>query len=313
MAHLSTRSANDEDNCPWGLARISHRSPGNTDYLYDSSSGTGTCVYVLDTGVYTEHEDFGGRATNLGSYVSDSDGDTDDNGHGTHVAGTIGGSTYGVAKNAKIYAIKVLDSTGSGAMSGILAGINAAVNDAANRDNCPNGKIVNMSFGGSKTNSLNQAVTAAINTGLFFAVAAGNEGINTNEDSPSSAAGAFPVGATDSGDNLAGFSNYGESLGVFAPGVGITSDWIGSPTATVGLILTLFLSCLIVRQATIDGTSMSCAHVAGLAAYLMGLDGLVSPSAMSSMIKSLASSGYVQGIDGSSAGTPNIIAYNGIS
>lgn len=237
MARFSSRSTEQQDNSPWGLARISHRSPGSTDYLYDSSAGSGTCVYVLDTGVYTQHSDFGGRATNLASYVSDSSGDVDDSGHGTHVVGIIGGNTYGVAKKTLIYAIKVADSSGVATLTDILSGINGAVNDAANRKNCPNGKVVNMSLGGSKSSSLNQGVTAAEKTGLFglIAAAAGNDGINLSEDSPSSAAGAFPVGATDSNDNMPSWTNYGSTLGVFAPGVGITSDWIGSTTATVSL------------------------------------------------------------------------------
>lgn len=235
MARFSRRSTLQQNNSPWGLARISHRSPGSTNYIYDSSAGSGTCVYTLDTGVYAQHSDFGGRATNLASYVSDSNGDVDDNGHGTHVAGIISGSTYGVAKNTLIYAIKIADASGTATMTNIISGINCVVNDAANRKNCPNGKVVNMSFGGSKSSSLNQAVTAAANTGLFglIAVAAGNDGINVSEDSPSSAPGAFPVGATDNDDNMASWSNYGSTLGVFAPGAAIMSDWIGSTTATV--------------------------------------------------------------------------------
>jgi len=234
MSRFSKRSNADEPNAPWGLARISHRNPGSTDYVYDTSAGEGTCVYVLDTGINAQHVDFGGRATNLAVLVGPN---TDDNGHGTHVAGTIGGATYGVAKLAQLFSIKVLDSTGVGSVSTAIDGVQIALVDALTRASCAGRTVACMSFGGSKSTALNAAVSAAIDAGLFFAVAAGNGGIDLSEISPASAAGAFAAGATDSDDNAASFSNFGAGLGVWAPGVGVTSAWIGSDTATVSLYL----------------------------------------------------------------------------
>src|ERR1700742_276142 len=121
-----------QSGAPWGLGRISHRQVGSTDYTYDASAGAGTCAYIIDTGIYTAHKEFEGRATMVKSFVAGSD--TDDNGHGTHVSGTIGSKSYGVAKKTKLYGIKVLDSAGSGAWTDIVSGIQTAVSDSANRD-----------------------------------------------------------------------------------------------------------------------------------------------------------------------------------
>jgi subtilisin family serine protease len=212
----------------WGLGRISHRKAGSTVYGYDSSSGTGVCAYTLDTGVYAAHPDFQGRATQIKSYTGVN---TDDNGHGTHIAGTIGSRTYGVAKNVQIYAIKVLDAGGSGPWSNIIAGIQYAVTDSKTRS-CPNGVVVNMSLSGALVQSVNDAVAAAVNAGLFFAVAAGNSGVEFSTLSPASEPKAFAVGASDSTDNFASFSNYGATLGGVAPGVNILSTWNDGKTVS---------------------------------------------------------------------------------
>lgn len=164
--------------------------------------------------------------------VTTSTATTDDNGHGTHVAGTIGSRTFGIAKNTKIYGIKVLDADGSGEWSGIVDGIQLAVSDSKKRS-CPKGVVVNMSVGGGKTQSVNDALAAAVDAGLFFAVAAGNDGVDFADTSPASEPKAFAVGASDNTDALAYFSNFGATLGVVAPGVDVNSTWIGSSTANV--------------------------------------------------------------------------------
>jgi len=281
-----------ESGAPWGLGRISHRSKGSTDYLYDSSSGTGTCSYIIDTGVYAAHPELEGRAAQIKSYTGVN---TDDNGHGTHVAGTIGSKTYGVAKNTQIYAIKVLDAGGSGAWSDIVSAIQYAVSDSQSRS-CPNGVVVNMSLGGGKTQSVNDAVAAAVDAGLFFAVAAGNDGADFSSTSPASEPKAFAVGASDSTDTLASFSNYGRTLGVIAPGVDVLSIWNDGTTNTI------------------SGTSMATPHITGLGAYLLGLGGKLSPADLKSKIVSLSTS---NAITFSSAvrrsQTPNKLAFNGVS
>lgn len=208
--------------------------------MYDESAGEGTCSYIVDTGVYAEHSQFGGRATFVADLTKTSG--TDDHGHGTHVSGTIGSNDYGVAKKTKIYGIKVLDADGSGQWSTIIAGINLVVSDSKTRS-CPKGVVVNMSLGGDKQQSVNDAADAAVEAGVFFAVAAGNENQNLANTSPASAAGVFPVGASDSSDKLADFSNWGSTLAAIAPGVDINSTWIGSPYATVSLQPVLICYC----------------------------------------------------------------------
>ena len=236
MAHTqdvqSGQSMRAQEGVTWGLGRISHAEKGSTQYLYDDTAGEGTCSYIIDTGVNADHPEFEGRATFVKNFASAAT--TDDNGHGTHVAGTIGSKTYGVAKKTKIYAIKALDDQGSGAWTTIVDAIQFAVSDSQARS-CPKGIVVNMSLGGGKTQSVNDAVAAAVDAGLFFAVAAGNDGADFSTTSPASEPKAFAVGASDSTDLFASFSNYGDSLGVIAPGVDIQSTWIGSDSATVSI------------------------------------------------------------------------------
>jgi subtilisin family serine protease len=217
-----------EASATWGLTRISHRKLGSAEYDYDSSAGAGACAYIIDTGVYAAHPELEGRAKLIKSYTGVN---KDDNGHGTHVAGTIGSKTYGVAKKVNIYAIKVLDAGGSGAWSDIVDAIQYAVTDSKSRS-CPNGIVVNMSLGGGKTQSVNDAVAAAVDAGLFFAVAAGNDGDDFSTTSPASEPKAFAVGASDNTDALASFSNYGKTLGVIAPGVDILSIWNDGKTVS---------------------------------------------------------------------------------
>jgi oryzin len=269
----------------WGLGRISHRAQDTTTYIYDSTAGSGVTVYVVDTGVYAAHSQFGGRASMGANFVSGS-ANTDENGHGTHCSGTIAGSTYGVAKAARIVGVKVLDASGSGSTSGVISGIQWVATNAVARS------VLSMSLGGSYSASLNSAVTNTVAAGVTVAVAAGNDNTNAANTSPASAPNAITVGAIDANDARASFSNYGSVLDVFAPGVNVLSSWIGSTTATN----------------TISGTSMATPHVAGLAAYLIALEGLSTPAAVVARIKALATSGV---ITSAGSGSPNLIAYNG--
>lgn len=291
-AHTMQEELADQTNAPWGLGRISHRQAGATDYVYDASAGQGTCAYVIDTGIYTQHPEFEGRATFVKNFAGS--GRTDDNGHGTHVAGTIGSKTYGVAKKTNLYAIKVLDANGSGSWSDVISGINLAATDAKQRS-CPNGVVVNMSLGGDFSQAVNDAVAASVDAGLFFAVAAGNEASDISTTSPASEPKAFSVGATDSTDNMASFSNFGATLGVFAPGVDVLSTWNNGKTNTI------------------SGTSMATPHVVGLGAYLLGLNGAQSPASLGSLIQQLSTKNTVSISVTGATGTPNRLAFNGAS
>ncbi|KAL2192942.1 serine protease [Corynascus similis CBS 632.67] len=277
-----------QDNAPWGLARISHRFPIHlSDYHYSSTAGEGTYVYVIDTGVRISHEEFGGRAewgTNLLPFTADTDGA----GHGTHVAGIIGGETYGVAKNTTIIAVKVLDDAGMGTMSTLLRGLDWAVSDARRRDVAQK-SVINLSLSGSFSQAGNDAVQAATDAGITVVVAAGNENQDVANWSPSSAPSAITVGATGRNDRRANFSNWGSGVDIFAPGVDIVSAWHTSDDA----------------QYLMSGTSMAGPHVAGLAAYYIARDG-ISGSAVRQRILDLAT----EGVGDRKLGADRI-AYNG--
>lgn len=283
-AEVEKRALTTQTGAPYGLARLANRNPGTTSYIYDSTAGSGVTVFVVDTGIYIDHSQFGGRATWGANFVSGS-ANTDENGHGTHCSGTIAGSTYGIAKKANLVAVKVLDASGSGSNSGVISGIQYVAKNA------PAGSVLSMSLGGSKSAATNSAVAAAVSAGVTVAVAAGNSNANAANYSPASEPSAITVGAIDSKDARASFSNFGSLLDVFGPGVNILSSWIGSTTATN----------------TISGTSMATPHIAGLAAYLISLEGLSTPAAVAARITALATSGKVTDVQGS----PNLIGYNG--
>jgi subtilisin family serine protease len=235
-------------------------------------------------------QQFGGRAIWGNNFISGSP-DTDENGHGTHCSGTIAGSTYGVSKAATLVAVKVLDASGSGTNSGVISGIQWVATNAASLG-LSSKSVLSMSLGGSYSAAVNSAVASTVSSGVTVVVAAGNDNANAANYSPASAASAITVGAISSTDARASFSNYGSVLDVFAPGVNVLSSWIGSTTATN----------------TISGTSMATPHVAGLAAYLIALEGLATPAAVVARIKALATSGLVTS---PGTGSPNLIAYNG--
>lgn len=255
-----------EKSAPWGLARISHRDSLSfstfNKYLYAEEGGEGVDAYVIDTGTNTDHVDFEGRAQ-WGKTIPDNDEDADGNGHGTHCSGTIAGKKYGVAKKANVYAVKVLRSNGSGTMSDVVKGVEwAAEAHIKKAKDAKDGKVkgfkgsvANMSLGGGSSRTLDLAVNAAVDAGMHFAVAAGNDNADACNYSPAASENAVTVGASTLADERAYFSNYGKCTDIFAPGLNILSTWIGSKYAVN----------------TISGTSMASPHIAGLLAYYVSL------------------------------------------
>ncbi|KAL8716446.1 MAG: hypothetical protein Q9220_000353 [cf. Caloplaca sp. 1 TL-2023] len=301
-----------ENSAPWGLARISHRDSLTfstfNKYLFSGDGGEGVDVYVIDTGTNYEHVDFEGRAS-WGKTIPTGDPDEDGNGHGTHCSGTIAGKKYGVAKKAKVLAVKVLKSNGSGSMSDVVKGVEwAAISHADNAKAAKAGKkkgfkgsTANMSLGGGKSQTLDLAVNAAVDLGLHFAVAAGNDNADSCNYSPAAAEKAVTVGASTIEDERAYFSNYGKCNDIFAPGLNIQSTWIGSKYATN----------------VISGTSMASPHVAGLLAYFLSMQpssdsayavAEITPAKLKKNLIAVASQGKLTGVPSSTA---NILAWNG--
>lgn len=273
-------------NPPWGLDRIDQRNlPLNAAYSY-TSTGAGVTAYIVDTGIRITHTTFGGRAVYGYDAIDGSLPADDCNGHGTHVSGTVGGSTYGVAKSVKLVAVRVLDCGGSGTWSQVIAGINwVTSNHSAGQP-----AVANMSLGGAVSSAVNSAVAAAVTDGVSFAVAAGNSNANACSSSPASTPTAITVGATGSNDARASFSNYGTCLDIFAPGVSVLSSWSTSDTATN----------------TISGTSMASPHVAGAAARVLSNNPGWTPAQVRDYLVANATAGVV-GSPGS--GSPNLLLY----
>ncbi|MCC8452769.1 S8 family peptidase [Streptomyces rochei] len=259
-------------NAPWGLDRIDQTSlPLSGTYTYPDSAGSGVTAYVIDTGVRITHQQISGRA----SYGYDAvDGDTtasDGNGHGTHVATTIAGTTYGAAKKAKIVAVRVLDNNGSGTTAGVIAGIDWVT------ANHSGPSVANLSLGGGASTTLDTAVRNSIADGVTYAVAAGNSGANASSYSPARVTEAITVGATTSTDAKASYSNYGSVLDLFAPGSSITAGWHTGDTATN----------------TISGTSMATPHVAGAAAVYLANHTSATPAQVATALVNGATTGKV--------------------
>ncbi len=274
----------------WGLDRIDQRQlPLDDAYSYDRA-GAGVTAYIIDTGVRVTHDDFGGRARSGYDFVDDDANADDCHGHGTHVGGTVAGSQYGVAKGADVVGVRVLNCQGSGSTSQVVSGIDWVTENAVKP------AVANMSLGGGVDGVLDDAVRRSIDSGVSYAIAAGNGNIlgwpqDACNYSPARVPEAITVGATDRDDQRASFSNYGTCLDVFAPGVDITSAWIGSDSDTN----------------TISGTSMATPHVAGVAAlYLEG-----NPSATPAQVRDAVVNNATSDVVGDPrAGSPNKLLYS---
>ncbi|RGP65268.1 alkaline protease 1 [Fusarium longipes] len=278
LGPLTKRGYTTQLKAPWGLARISRSYSGeglDPRYTYDNTAGAGINVYVLDSGIRTTHKDFGGRAIWGANFITGSP-DTDEFGHGTHVAGTIGGKTYGVAKRCKIYAVKVLDKDGIGSWSVILQGLQWAVDHARSHGRI-NKSVINASLGGGFTQIGNDVVKSTTDLGMTIVVSAGNEASDAANFSPGSAPSAITVGATDGSDWRSMWSNYGTLVDIYAPGTDILSAGHLSDTSSVYM----------------SGTSMASPHVAGLAAYFMAKDGVRGSTAVTNRILAAADVGFI--------------------
>jgi subtilisin family serine protease len=251
-----------------------------------SAKGANVDVYIVDTGIYSAHSDFTGRMGVGFSAVNDGNGTNDCDGHGTHVAGTTAGTTYGIAKSATLIPVRVLDCLGSGLISGVIAGLDWIVG----HHTAGTPAVANMSLGGGASAALDAAVQNVINDGVVMAVAAGNSNANACNSSPARAANAITVGSTTTTDARSSFSNTGTCLDIFAPGSAITSSWIGSSTATN----------------TISGTSMAAPHVAGVAAVLFGRFPTSTPAQIASMLRTSATPNVVTA---AGTGSPNYLLY----
>lgn len=274
------RASVTQNNATWGLDRIDQPNlPLNSTYVYNTAASN-VHAYIIDTGIRASHSDFGGRVRSGYTAINDGQGTNDCQGHGTHVAGTVGSATYGVAKGVALYPVRVLGCDGSGSNSGIIAGMDWV------RANRTLPAVANMSLGGGAASTVDTAVNNLVNSGVTVVVAAGNDNANACNYSPARAASAITVGATASNDSRSSFSNYGSCLDIFAPGSSILSTANGSNSAT----------------ATLSGTSMASPHVAGVAALYLAAN----PSATPSQVASALNSGAVSNkVSNPGSGSPN--------
>lgn len=282
---VSLNQVSPENQATWGLDRIDQADrPLDTQYHFNIT-GAGVNAFIIDTGIRADHVEFTGRLLPGYNVVADANGTNDCNGHGTHVSGTVGGATWGVAKGVSLIPVRVLDCSGSGSYSDVIAGIDWVA--ASTRRPA----VANISLGGGVSQALNAAVAGAVSKGVTMVVAAGNSNASACNYSPSSEPSAITVGATANDDTRASYSNYGSCLDIFAPGNAITSAWNTSSTASN----------------TISGTSMAAPHVTGVAALVLAANPAASPAAVASFLTSKATPNRL-GLIGT--GSPNLLAYS---
>jgi subtilisin family serine protease len=281
------RAITVQTGATWGIDRVDQRDlPLSTTYEYNAD-GTGVTAYIIDTGIRFDHVEFGGRAV-TGFDAVDGGSADDCNGHGTHVAGTVGGTTYGIAKNVRLVAVRVLDCGGSGTTSGVIAGIDWVTGDHA--AGAP--AAANMSLGGGASATLDNAVITSINDGVTYGVAAGNSNANACFYSPARVGPALTVASTTTTDARSSFSNFGTCVDIFAPGSAITSSWWTSATAT----------------ATASGTSMATPHVVGAAALYLHANPAATPAQVESALEGNAT---LNKVTNPGTGSPNLFLYTG--
>lgn len=279
------RAIATQNNATWGIDRIDQVSlPLNQTYVY-STTASNVNAYIIDTGIRASHNEFSGRVGNGYDAVGDGNGTNDCQGHGTHVSGTVGGTTWGVAKGVTLHPVRVLGCDGSGTNSGVIAGMDWVAQNAVKP------AVANMSLGGGASQAVDDAVARLTNAGVVVAVAAGNDSSNACNYSPARAASAITVGSTTSSDAMSSFSNYGSCVDIFAPGSSITSASYSSNTGST----------------VMSGTSMASPHVAGAAALYLATHPSATPAAVTTALVNAASSGKISGIPSG----PNKLLYTG--
>jgi subtilisin family serine protease len=276
----------NQDNPPWGLDRTDQRDLPLDNKFTPAATADNVNVYVIDTGIYPDHKDFGGRASVATDTVGDGQNGVDCMGHGSHVAGTIAGTNFGLAKGAKIFGVRVLDCQGSGSTESVVAGIDWVTANAKKP------AVANMSLGGAADQALDAAVKASVASGVSYAVAAGNDSSDACGSSPAREPSAITVGATDPQDARASFSNFGKCVDVFAPGVGVESVGITGPDAT----------------AKMSGTSMATPHVAGGIALYLSAHPDAKPADVATALTGAATPGKVAD---PGTGSPNKLLFVG--
>jgi subtilisin family serine protease len=272
-----------QSSATWGLDRIDETARVLDGLYHYASAGSGVHAYVIDTGIHAAHPDFGGRVGEGFTAISDGRGTNDCDGHGTHVAGTIGSSTWGVAKQVQLHPVRVLNCRGSGTWAGVIAGVDWVTGNAVKP------AVANMSLGGGAASSVDTAVNNSIASGITYAIAAGNSSADACNYSPARVGAALTVGATTSGDAMASYSNFGRCVDLFAPGSSITSTWNDGGTSTI------------------SGTSMATPHVAGAAALYLG-NGHGGASA-SEVGDAIVGASTAQALSRVGSGTANLLLY----